>query len=97
MHIIKHRQNKFLNLKNKDIISGVEIDIRIFNNEVVLQHDPFYDGVEFNEWINVYDLEFLIINVKEEGLEDYIQKILKNKDIKNYFIFTYSHVFKLVL
>ena len=86
MLIIKHRQNFNLKQVNKKIISGVEIDIRIFNGEIVLQHDPFKSGENFQNWIKKYNLNLLIINVKEEGLEEHIKDIMEKEKVNNYFI-----------
>ena len=71
MQIIKHRQNSRFDHVNKKIISGVEIDVRIHNSNIILSHDPFQNGIRLEEWVKDYDLELLIVNVKEEGLEKF--------------------------
>jgi len=73
-------------LINLNLLSGVEIDVRIFHGNIVLQHDPFCNGIKLEDWVNDYNLKLLIVNVKEEGLEEGIQKILNNANIDNYFI-----------
>ena len=60
MDIIKHRQNSVLNFNSKTFISGVEIDVRTYNGDLVLSHDPFMNGVKLTEWINNYNLKLLI-------------------------------------
>ncbi len=86
MEIIKHRQNSILNLSGNQFITGVEIDVRTYNGDLVLNHDPFKNGVKLKDWINHFNLALLIVNVKEEGLEDHIIKIFKKSGITNYFI-----------
>ena len=75
-----------LNFSDNQLITGVEIDVRSFKGDLILHHDPFKDGVKLNDWISRFDLSLLIVNVKEEGLEDHLIKILKNSGIINYFI-----------
>ena len=87
MYIIKHRQNlTHDNIHNKNLISGVEIDTRIHQKNLVLSHDPFMDGIKLKKWVKKYKHELLIVNVKEEGLEEYLIEIFENSKISNYFI-----------
>ena len=79
--IICHRKNTIKQLIDTPIEYGVEIDVRSYNNKIVLNHDPMRNGETFNNWIKKFNHKFLIINIKEEGLEKYIRKILKKKNI----------------
>ena len=72
---------------------GVEIDVRSYNNKIVLNHDLMRDGETLNNWIKKFNHKFLIINIKEEGLEKYIRKILKKKKIKEFFFLDQSFPF----
>lgn len=85
MIIIKHRVNKINELKNTPIKYGVEIDLRSSNKSIILHHDPYLDGDKFIKWIKKFKHRFLVLNVKEEGLEDKIIKILKKNKISNFF------------
>lgn len=85
MIIIKHRVNKINDLKNLDIKFGAEIDLRSQNKKIYLHHDPFKLGVDFSKWIQFFNHDFLILNVKEEGLEKKILNILRKKKIDNFF------------
>ena len=50
-------------------------------------------GETFISWIKKYNHKFLIINIKEEGLEIYIKKILKKNNIKSFFFLDQSFPF----
>ena len=83
--IIKHRVNNLNNLKNTPKKFGVEIDVRSYKNKLILNHEPFLNGENFDEYLYQFDHKFLIINVKEEGIEKRIFQLLKYFKIKNYF------------
>ena len=91
--IICHRKNTVKQLINTPIEYGVEIDVRSYNNKIILNHDPMKSGEFLDNWIRKYNHKFLIINIKEEGLEKYIIKILKNKKIKDFFFLDQSFPF----
>jgi hypothetical protein len=91
MIIIKHRVNSSTELKNLSHHFGVEIDIRSNNNKLILSHDPSNKKAElFENWIKYYSHQLLVLNVKEEGLEELILKILKKNKIKKYFFLDQS-------
>ena len=90
---ILHRINTINKLKNIDKKYGVEIDLRSFQKNLILHHDPFRKGEYFKKWIKYYKHALLIINIKEEGLEESILKILKENKIKNYFFLDQSFPF----
>lgn len=96
MLIILHRVNTISKLKKTDISYGVEIDLRSSNNKIILHHDPFKKGIPFTEWIKHYNHKMIVLNVKEEGLEEQIIKILKKNKIKNFFFHdqTFSSMLK---
>ena len=79
MIIIKHRVNSISQIKKTPGKYGVEIDLRSDKKSIYLQHDPFKKGVKFQKWIKYYRHNLLVLNVKEEGLENNIIKILKKK------------------
>ena len=85
MIIIKHRVN---NSKELDRVSrdfGVEIDLRSNNKGIYLHHDPFKKGERFENWIKKFNHKLIVLNVKEEGLEDKILKTLKKNNIRKFF------------
>ena len=91
--IICHRKNTIKQLVGTPTKYGVEIDVRSFNNEIILNHEPIKKGEKLDNWIKKFNHKFLIINIKEEGLEVYIKKILKKKNIKEFFFLDQSFPF----
>ena len=63
--------------------------------EIIVSHEPLLNGVPFEEWISFYKHDFLILNVKEEGLEKYLMDILKKHEIKDFFFLDQSFPFLL--
>ncbi|MDH5573113.1 MAG: hypothetical protein OEY89_15235 [Gammaproteobacteria bacterium] len=82
---IIHRVNEIEQLTNLDCGFGVEMDIHAYGSELVVHHDPFKKGVLLAEWIKYYKHSFIILNVKEEGVENEVLKIIKKYRIENYF------------
>ena len=77
MIIINHRCNTIDQLKKTPNNFGVEVDIRTFGKKLTLHHEPFVKGEDFSKWIDYFEHKFLILNVKEEGLEKEVLKIIK--------------------
>ena len=93
MEVICHRRNTIELLNSTPTSMGVEIDIRTFNKKLVIHHDPFIEGVDFEEWIKIYNHGTLILNVKEEGLEGHILEILSKFRINKFFFLDQSFPF----
>lgn len=93
MVIIHHRRNSIPELLNTNTRYGVEIDIRSNSSELILQHDPFLGGTSFKDWLDHFHHNTLILNVKEEGLESEVTRLLKAKNIENYFFLDQSFPF----
>jgi hypothetical protein len=85
MQYIAHRINTREELKNIPTEYGVEIDLRDKDNRLILQHDPFSDGENFDSWIKDYRHGTLILNVKNERIENRIQETLQRHAITDYF------------
>lgn len=85
MIIIKHRVNSINEIVSTPYSYGVEIDLRTFGSEIIIHHDPFQEGVKFSEWLQYYNHKFLVLNVKEDGLEMFISELIEKFKIKNYF------------
>ena len=96
MIFIKHRVNSISDLKKTNTEFGVEIDLRSEKNNIYLHHDPFKKGESFERWIKKFKHRIIVLNVKEEGLEKKIIKILNKNKIKNFFFHdqTFSTVIK---
>jgi hypothetical protein len=88
---IKHRVNRIEELKLVAPGHGVEIDIRSDVNQkqcMHLSHDPWVKGDDFNFWLSEFQrLKIagpLILNTKEDGLEQVIIDSLRNFGISNF-------------
>ena len=64
---------------------GVEVDIRDYDGALRLCHDPFTRGEEFEEYLKHYNHSMIILNVKCDGLEDYVLSLMRKYDIRDYF------------
>ena len=93
MLIIEHRKNTIEELKAVPRSNGVEIDIRSYGDRLVLHHDPFCTGTDFEEWLEHYNQSFIILNIKEEGLERRVQALVEQKGVRNYFYLDLSFPF----
>jgi hypothetical protein len=93
MLYIAHRINDINQLKQTPSEMGVEIDIRSNGQDLILQHDPFTAGTKFYDWLKCYKHQLIILNIKEEGLEERILSYLNEFNIKNYFFLDQSFPF----
>ncbi len=87
MEIIFHRINSLKELDLIPVNAGVEIDIRDYNDELILQHDPFIEGELLEPFLKKYGQRKgnLILNIKSERIEIRILDLLKKYKIENYF------------
>jgi hypothetical protein len=85
--IIRHRINSVVDLKAVDTLHGVEIDVRDRGSRLILAHDPFCDGVDFDEFLNHYRHDTLIVNIKSEGIEDRVLREIEASGNVNDFFF----------
>ena len=93
MKLIAHRRNTIAKLLATDLNYGVEVDIRSLGQQLIMHHDPLVAGESFDEWLNFYEHGTLILNVKEEGLEEQLMEIMAEKDIDDYFFLDQSFPF----
>ena len=77
MILISHRRNLIEELKDTPRKYGVEIDIRTKGKDLIINHDPCKNGALLKAWLEFYDHSLLILNVKEDGLEEEILDLLK--------------------
>lgn len=85
MNFIAHRVNKVEELKKIPVEYGVELDIRDYNDRLILEHDPFKEGEDFEEYLKHYKHGTLILNIKSERIEDRVLELLKKYNINQYF------------
>ena len=92
--IIVHRCNSIDQLKTVNNNYGVEIDLRTYKSEIILNHDPYLnEGVLFRDWIKHYNHSHIILNIKEEGSENEIINIMNDYNIDDYFFLDQSFPF----
>ncbi|MHC4596870.1 MAG: PI-PLC domain-containing protein [Planctomycetota bacterium] len=60
---------------------------------MILQHAPFCEGTDFEEWLEYFDHAFVILNIKEEGIEKTVQALINKKKVANYFYLDVSFPF----
>jgi len=103
MNIIPHRgfwssgsdkNSKTSILDALEFFDGIEIDLRDKDSSIVVAHDPFSDGVKFEDILasssRLQRQKVFALNVKSDGIGNEIKRILKKNQIKNYFIFDLS-------
>ncbi|MEK7266847.1 MAG: hypothetical protein AAB227_12200 [Pseudomonadota bacterium] len=64
MILISHRRNTIEQLRETPAHYGIEVDIRSQGDRLIIHHDAFADGEDFERWIEHYHHRLLILNVK---------------------------------
>ena len=93
MNVIAHRRNLRAELEATPTTFGVEVDIRSCADRLVIHHDPFVTGEDFDDWITAYRHGTLILNVKEEGLEARLLDVMRRHRIDDFFFLDQSFPF----
>tara|TARA_Y100001968_G_scaffold280676_1_gene277408 strand:+ start:628 stop:1236 length:609 start_codon:yes stop_codon:yes gene_type:complete len=84
--LIAHRVNTIAELRKLPKHYGAEIDIRAWQNRLVLHHDPFQEGESLEDYLAEYDHGLLVLNIKETGIEDKVLKVVREHGIDDYFL-----------
>jgi hypothetical protein len=84
--IIAHRVNssEYANSIIEDC--GIEFDLRDSNNKIIVSHDPFTKGEEFEDFLSKISKRFLIVNIKSEGIEIQVLELLKKYEFEDFFL-----------
>lgn len=74
---------------------GIETDVRDFNGQLVISHDPVQSNcMELEELFELYirykTRPILAFNIKADGLQAALQQLLTSFGIQNYFVFDMS-------
>jgi hypothetical protein len=93
--IVRHRCNTSAQLRITPRELGVEVDIRSHGDALIIHHDPFVTGESFEDWLSHYRHRLLILNVKEEGLEERLIGLMCTRGIVDYFFLDQSFPFLL--
>ena len=83
--LFAHRRNTVEELRATATSYGVEVDVRTYDGELVLHHEPFSGGTPLRAWLADYAHAGLIVNVKEDGLEDAVLALLAEHGVEQFF------------
>ncbi len=90
MIIIKHRVNTLKELSETPASCGVEVDVRPWGRGLIMHHDPFVQGEDFEDLVRRYSHSMLLVNVKSEGIEAEVIDLLQRYGIRDYFLLDLS-------
>lgn len=85
MEFIAHRINSVKELETIPKDCGVELDLRPWGDKLIMEHDPFKDGEDFEDLLKVYDHGTMILNIKSERIEHKVLELIKKYNIEKYF------------
>ncbi len=83
--IIAHRVNTVEKLRTVPREYGIEVDLRAEGDRIIMHHDPFQGGEDFEELLKEYNHQLAIFHLKETGIEPRIMELAKKYDIGDYF------------
>lgn len=64
-----HRVNQGSQLEKIPYSFGVEVDLRQWGNQIIVEHEPFVQGECFEEWLKSFHHKLIVLNIKSEGIE----------------------------
>jgi hypothetical protein len=85
MLLIEHRVNTIEHLRRVPPERGIEVDVRDYDGDLRLAHDPFSSGERLEDLLAAYRHALIIFNVKCDGLEGRIIELAARYKIKDYF------------
>jgi len=91
--ICAHRINKIEDLKQLSTNYGVEIDVRAYGKRLILNHEPYDDGDDLEEYLKEYNHKFIIFNIKEAGIENEVKELAKKYNVEDYFLLDVEYPF----
>lgn len=83
---IIHRVNTIQELKSIDNNYWVEVDLRSYGKDIILNHEPFESWDYFEEYLKYYNHKIIILNIKEAWIEEKVIELVKKFWIKDYFL-----------
>ena len=84
--LVSHRVNTIAELRKLPKEFGVEIDVRVGRDKLVLHHDPFQEGELLEQYLAEYEHGLLVVNIKETGIEDSVLDIVRKHGISDCFL-----------
>jgi len=85
MEFLAHRINTAAELRGVPREFGVEVDLRDRGDRLILQHDPFVDGEDFESFLEGYQHGTLILNIKSERIEHRVMELVHKHQIERFF------------
>lgn len=85
MLLIEHRVNTIEHLLRVPAERGIEVDVRDYDGDLRLVHDPLLSGERLEDLLAAYRHALLIFNVKCDGLEGRIMDLAAKYGVKYYF------------
>ena len=86
-----HRVNTIEGLKSIPTEYGVEVDLKARGDKIILNHEAFSDGDDFEEYLKEYKHKLIILNIKEAGIESRVLELMERFGITEYFLLDVEH------
>jgi hypothetical protein len=84
--LIAHRINTLEELYTLDVNTPIEFDVRDSGGHILVTHDPFTTGDDFEDFAPKLRGRFCIVNIKSEGIEWKVLEILNACDVHDFFL-----------
>jgi hypothetical protein len=85
MLLIEHRVNTVEHLRRVPPERGIEVDVRDYDGDLRLTHDPLLGGERLEDLLAAYQHALIIFNVKCDSLEDRIMELAAKYGVQDYF------------
>lgn len=86
MLVVAHRINTIDQLRQVPFHYGIEFDVREGPDGVVVTHDPWTSSVPLDVFLDNYYHAFAIVNIKSEGIEREVLRMLHSYGICDFFL-----------
>jgi len=77
--MIHHRVNSLKQASLVENNTGAEIDLRMSFGEIIVAHDPEESGCTFADWLEFFSGDFVVLNLKEMGIEEIVLSQLQTQ------------------
>jgi hypothetical protein len=85
MLLIEHRVNTLEHLAQVPPERGIEVDVRDYDGELRLAHDPLETGERLADLLAEYHHALIVFNVKCDGLAGRIAALARRHGVEDYF------------
>jgi hypothetical protein len=85
MLLIEHRVNTLAHLQRVPPERGIEVDVRDYDGDLRLVHDPLLSGERLEDLLAAYRHALIIFNVKCDGLEGRILGLAAQYRVNDFF------------